>query len=165
MPYEFEKQLPKSEAHNMQHVEDKLRQEWIHDPYSLAHESKSLSLNANKVEANRDKAVFRQMQSESSMKFGNLPDGVVFLQESNQAIDAIRKQDPTNIDLPQLDLIQKRLERAGGMSTDYPGDVITESAEENQRSVAHLPKTKNNRTGGVVHSTKKTIVPTSEHQF
>jgi hypothetical protein len=31
--YEFEKNLPKSEAHNIQRIEEKLRQAWLTDPY------------------------------------------------------------------------------------------------------------------------------------
>ena len=110
--YEFEKHLPKSEAHNIQRIEDKLRQAWVTDPFDIAHESEKLVyLGANKVEANRDKAVFRQMQSEVALNYNpKSDDGITFLEDSGKAINAIRKQDPENLELPQLDLVQKRLE-------------------------------------------------------
>ncbi len=112
MSYEFEKHLPKSEAHNIQKIEEKLGQAWLTDPFSIAHESERLVyLGTNKVEANRDKAVFRQMQSE--LAFNNNPksvDGVIFMEDSGKAINAIRKQDPAYLELPQLDSVQKRLE-------------------------------------------------------
>ena len=112
MSYEFEKHLPKSEAHNIQRIEEKLRQAWVTDPFAIAHESDRLVyLGTNKVEANRDKAVFRQMQSDLALQYNpKSVDGVIYMEDSGKAINAIRKQDPAYLELPQLDVVQKRLE-------------------------------------------------------
>ena len=112
MSYEFEKHLPKSEAHNIQKIEEKLGQAWLTDPFSIAHESERLVyLGTDKVEANRDKAVFRQMQSDLAFTYNpKSVDGVIFMEDSGKAINTIRKQDPAYLELPQLDSVQKRLE-------------------------------------------------------
>ena len=51
------------------------------------------------------------MQSEVALNYNpKSDDGITFLEDSGKAINAIRKQDPENLELPQLDLVQKRLD-------------------------------------------------------